>query len=170
VTDPVAQSVTIAANQYAENYVDVYGLSMKNPDIPVTCRVEDDGTLYLMNFVDSGYELNDYTLVWLGVSTELYVSGDEQFVFKLTIDENGNVNSESNQYNGSSYAMYDLFAINSASGQVYTLSGQNSLLWATTWSKNANSARVSRTSLRNDAAKTLESGLSLNAAPLTMIK
>ena len=170
VTDPVAQSVTIAANQYAENYVDVYGLSMTNPDIPVTCRVEDDGTLYLMNFVDSGYEIYDYTLVWLGVSTELYVSGDEQYVFKLTIDENGNVNSESNQYNGSSYAMYDLFAINSASGQVSTFSGQNSLLWATMWSKNANSARVSRTSLRNDAAKTLESGLSLNAAPLTMIK
>lgn len=170
VTDPVAQSVTIAANQYVENYVDVYGLSMTNPDIPVTCRVEDDGTLYLMNFVNSGYETYDYTLVWLGISTELYYSADEQYVFKLTIDENGNVNSESNQYNGSSYAMYDLFALDSASGQAFTFYGQNSLLWATTWSKNANSARVSRTSLRNDAAKTLESGLSLNAAPLTMIK
>lgn len=170
VADPIAQSVTIAANKYVEDYVDIYGLSLIYPDIPVTCRVEDDGTLYLMNFVDSGYEIYGYRIVWFGVSTDLYVSADEQYVFKLTIDENGNVNSESNQFNGSSYAMYDLFALNSATGQVLTFSDQFSLLWATTWSKNANSARVSRTSLRNDAAKTLESGLSLNATPLTMIK
>ncbi len=171
LNEVVEYDITITASQVAADYVDVYGLSKTLPEVASTCRVDDNGNLYLMNKCGTNFELYGYTVLWLGINTQYQFSNYSDYVFILSVDENGYVNSESNIINNNPFILYDVFARSNQGDVSYFNDQQPSLLMsAATWTKVKDTPTVSRATLRKAAVQALESRISISNTELREAK